>query len=316
MPEISILRTEIDELNESVANWLGEIDLLTQQIEDAREEISTKTAEIERLEAEAARGDLITQLTEALAGMSTEQLAGLVSSLQSGETPTIQPAPVVEEHPTVTVNTVTDTLQEIESADVTFDMLTDAMHNAAITLVGIKYQDLWRMHHQVPAIGDRITLAKRDGSASQNTVGYTTDGISVGILPASDDKFAQLERIGANSINNRTVGLDHSIFDTEYEVVGVICGAFIFLNPVTADETVEVAEEQPSNNINMMNLDVMGVRASDEQHARRLFNERMPDHCTLTRIESVGNNFVAHYNNHRANTMEGMTQAIIIPKAE
>lgn len=314
MPEISILRTEIDELNESVANWLGEIDLLTQQIEDAREEISTKTAEIERLEAEAARGDLITQLTEVLAEMTTEQLAGLVSSLQNGETPTVQS--VVEEHPTVIVDTVTDTLQEIESADVTSDMLTDAMHNAEITLVGIKYQDLWRMHHQIPAIGDRITLAKRDGIASQNTVGYTADGISVGILPATDDKFAQLERIGANSINNRSVGLDHDIFNTEYEVVGVICGAFIFLDPVTTDETVEVAEEQPSNNIDMMSLDVMGARASDEPHARRLFNERMPDHCTLTRIESVGNNFVAHYNNHRANTMEGMVQAIIIPKME
>lgn len=313
---IETLRTEISELQTQIANWEDEIEVISHSIDCAMNDIEAKEAEIARLEAEAQRGDLITQLTEALADMSIDQLAGLVSSLQNGETPTIQPAPVVERGPTVTVETtVPDQLQAIDSEDVTYDMLTEAMHNAPITLVGVKYQDLWRVHHQIPTIGDRITLAKRDGIASQNTVGYTADGVSVGILPASDDKFAQLDRIGANSVSNRDVGLDHSIFDTEYEVVGVICGAFIFLQPVGAEETTESVEEQtPSSG--PLSLDVLTGYASTPQEARALFTSQKPDHCIISEIEECDDNFIIHYDNHAANTMAGLHNAVIVQRSE
>lgn len=297
---IEQLRADIVELNENIQEWQGEIEYYEEKIEDARVQISDKEAEIERLESEAQRVTLIEQLTSTLTEMSVEQLASIVSSIQNGETPTVQS--VVEEHPTVIADTVTDTLQEIESADVTSDMLTDAMHNAEITLVGVKYQDLWRIHHQIPAIGDRITLAKRDGVSSQNTVGYTVDGISIGILPASDDKFAQLERIGANSVNNRDVGLDHSIFDTEYEVVGVICGAFIFLDPIyDEEESIEETVTEAVAQIESARRRLQSTAQTIDE-ARHIFNEEMPDHCRIDNVIEDNDVYIINYQNHRANT--------------
>ena len=243
------------------------------------------------------------------------------------ENPTITPTPTVNstetvavETPTPTTTTTTQPIQWIDAEDVTEDMLTPEMHQAQITLVGPSHQDLQRIHNRVVAVGDRITLRKRNDVPTQNTVGYTQDDISVAILPASDEKFAQLHRIGARSISNRDVqSLDHEIFDTDYIVVGVIPGAFVFLNPITdniaVDEVVTspTTSEQPS--IDPINMDILNGVASTVQEAQSLFEAQKPAHCRIDNINEIENGFMIEYINHRANTMANMRNETFVRKA-
>lgn len=297
---IEQLRTEIRELNEQIAEWQREIDSLETQIQDTQEyisdaqtEIEEKEAEIERLETENQKSSLIQQLTEALIDMDLSQLENLVSSLQNGETPSI-----TVEHPTVTIDENTG----INAEDVTFNMLTDDMHNAVITLVGTKYQDLWNVHHRSPEIGDIITLAKRDGRSTQSTVGYTEDNISIGILPASDEKFAQLERIGAHSINNHNVDLDDPILETTYKVVGVIPAAFIFLDPIyDEEESIEETVTEAVAQLESVRRRLQSTAQTIDE-ARHIFNEEMPDHCRIDNVIEDNDVYIINYQNHRANT--------------
>lgn len=311
---IEQLKAEIRELNEQIAEWESEVGLLEDQLQDlesnisdARTEIEEKESQIERLESEAERTNLVEQLTTALASMDIDQLANLVSSIQNGETPSI-----TVEHPTVTINENNC----INAEDVTYDMLTDDMHNAVITLVGTKYQDLWNVHNRSPEIGDIITLAKRDGRSTQSTVGYTEDGISIGILPASDEKFAQLQNIGANSINNRDVDLDDPILERTYKVVGVIPAAFIFLDPIydeaeNIEETVAEAVSQLESVRRRLHHTAQTV---DE--ARHIFNEEMPNHCRIDNVVEQDDVFIINYQNHRANTTAEYYQSCEVERAE
>jgi len=301
------LKNDIEELNEEIRNWLGEIDLLNAQIEDARAQIADKEAAIEELEEQNRRRDtLVEHISAIIDEMDIGQLGDVfdaISSIQNGETPT-----VIAQHPTVT--------DGIDSDDVTFNMLTDEMHNAIITLVGVKYQDLWREHNRSPEIGDIITLAKRDGVSTQSTVGYTEDGISVGILPASAEKFEQLGRIGANSINNRNVDLDNPILERSYKVVGVIPGAFIFLDPMydeaeNIEETVAEAVSQLGSERHRLTHNALSI---DE--ARSVFNDEMPDHCRIHNIIEQDDCFVINYENHRANTTAEYYQTVEVERAE
>ena len=173
---IEELRNDIIELEEEITQWLGEIDLLVDAVENAREQIVEKEAEIERLQNEAARNNVLETLTNALSDMSLEDLEALSSHLG------VNDGRITFNSESLSETTTTD---GINSDDVTFDMLNDDMHNAVITLVGTKHQDLWREYNRSPEIGDIITLAKRDNRSTQSTVGYTTDGIPVGVLPAS-----------------------------------------------------------------------------------------------------------------------------------
>lgn len=292
---IEQLRNDILELEEEVTQWLGEIDQLNDAVENAREQIAEKEAEIERLQNETARNNVLETLTNALSDMSLEDLEALSGHLRVNDGRITFNSESLYETTTITTDGV-------DSDDVTFDMLTDEMHNAMITLVGTKYQDLWRMHNRSPEIGDTITLSKRDGRSTQNTVGYTTDGISVGILPASEDKFAQLERIGANSINNRDVDLDNPILERTYKVVGVIPAAFIFLDPVYNE--AENIEETVAEAISQIDSErhILAHTAINEQEARQVFNEEMPDHCSITNVVEQDDVFIINYENHRANT--------------
>lgn len=311
---IEQLRREICELNVNIGEWESEVELLEDQltdlqdkISDARDEIEEKESEIERLEDESQRSELVEQLTTALASMDIDQLASLVSSIQNGETPSI-----TIEHPTVTINEN----EGINAEDVTYDMLTDDMHNAVITLVGTKYQDLWNIHNRSPEIGDIITLAKRDGRSTQSTVGYTEDGISIGILPASDEKFAQLQNIGANSINNHDVDLDNPILERNYKVVGVIPGAFIFLDPIY-DETENI-EETVAEAVSQLESIRRRLQhtAQTVNEARHVFNEEMPDHCRIDNVVEENDVFVINYQNHRANTTAEYYQSCEVERAE
>ena len=304
---IEELRNDIIELEEEITQWLGEIDLLVDAVENAREQIVEKEAEIERLQNETARNNIIETLTNALSDMSLEDLEALNSHLR------VNDGRITFNSESLSEGTTTD---EIDSDDVTFDMLNDDMHNAIITLVGIKYQDLWRVHNRSPEIGDIITLAKREDRYTQSTVGYTTDGISVGVLPASPEKFEQLERIGANSINNRDVDLDNPILGRSYKVVGVIPAAFIFLDPVydEAENIEETVAEAVSQIESPRHRLVHTAENMDE--ARHIFNEEMPDHCRIHNIIEQDDCFVINYENHRANTVAEYYQTVEVERAE
>ena len=301
------LKNDIEELNEEIRNWLGEIDLLNAQIEDARAQIADKESEIEELEEQNRRRDTLVEHISAVIGeMDIGQLGDVfdaISSIQNGETPTIT------EHPTI----ITD---GVDSDDVTFDMLNDDMHNAMITLVGTKYQDLWREHNRSPEIGDIITLAKRDNISTQSTVGYTEDGVSVGILPASPEKFEQLERIGAHSINNRNVDLDNPILERSYKVVGVIPAAFIFLDPMYDEaENIEETVAEAVSQIDAPRHRLVHT-AENVDEARHIFNEEMPDHCRIHNIIEQDDVFIINYENHQANTTAEYYKTCEVERAE
>lgn len=306
---IEQLRNDILELEEEVTQWLGEIDQLNDAVENAREQIAEKEAEIEKLQNENARNNVLETLTNALSDMSLEDLEALSSHLRVNDGRITFNSESLYETTTITTDGV-------DSDDVTFDMLNDDMHNATITLVGVKYQDLWNREHKSPEIGDIITLAKKDNISTQNTVGYTTDGISVGILPASDEKFAQLDRIGANSINNRDVDLDNPILERSYKVVGVIPAAFIFLDPIydeaeNIEETVSEAVSQIGSERHRLRYNALSI---DE--ARSVFNNEMPDHCRIHNIIEQDDCFVINYENHRANTTAEYYQTVEVARAE
>lgn len=297
---IEELKSDILELEEEISQWLGEIDLLVDAVENAREQIVEKEVEIERLQNETARKNILETLTNKLSDMSLEDLEALSSHLGVNSE---------------SLHEITAT-DEIDSDDVTFDMLNDDMHNAVITLVGTKYQDLWRLHNRSPEIGDIITLAKRDDRSTQSTVGYTTDGISVGVLPASPEKFEQLERIGANSINNRDVDLDNPILERSYKVVGVIPSAFIFLDPIydEAENIEETVAEAVSQIESPRHRLVHTAENMDE--ARHIFNEEMPNHCRIHNIIEQDDCFIINYENHRANTAAEYYQTVEVERAE
>lgn len=304
---IEELRNDIIELEEEITQWLGEIDLLVDAVENAREQIVEKEAEIERLQNEAARNNVLETLTNALSDMSLEDLEALSNHLR------VNDGRVTLNSESLSETTTTD---GVNSNDVTFDMLNDDMHNAIITLVGTKYQDLWRVHNRSPEIGDIITLAKRDDRYTQSTVGYTTDGIPVGVLPASPEKFEQLERIGANSINNRDVDLDNPILGRSYKVVGVIPAAFIFLDPIydEAENIEETVAEAVSQIESPRHRLVHTAENIDE--ARHIFNEEMPNHCRIHNIIEQDDCFIINYENHRANTAAEYYQTVEVERAE
>ena len=306
---IEELRNDIAELNVEIQQWQGEIEQLNEQIEDAQAQISDKETEIERLQNESARNNVIETITNVLSDMSLEDLEALTGHLRVNDGR-------ITFNSESLYDTTTITTDGVDSDDVTFDMLTDEMHNAIITLVGVKYQDLWNREHKSPEIGDIITLAKRDNISTQNTVGYTADGISVGILPASDDKFAQLERIGANSINNRDVDLDNPILERSYKVVGVIPAAFIFLDPVY--DEAENIEETVSEAVSQIDAPrhKLAHTAENVDEARHIFNEEMPDHCRIHNIIEQDDVFIINYENHQANTTAEYYKTCEVERAE
>lgn len=311
---IEQLKSEIENLNQSISNWLGEIDSLNEQIDDARAEIATKEVEIEELQQDEARkAELIEVISNA--GLTVEQLEAITNSIRAIDSEAI---PIVNYAPSGENRVSSDIrlTNGYDSDEVTFNMLTDEMHNATITLVGVKYQDLWRIDGCSPQIGDIITLAKKDGISTQNTVGYTTDGISIGILPASPEKFEQLERIGANSINNRDIDLDNPILERNYKVVGVIPSAFIFLDPVYDEaENIEETVAEAVSQVDSARHTLVHT-AVDEQEARHVFNTEMPDHCEITSVIEEDECFVINYNNHRANTVAEYYKTCEVKRAE
>ena len=81
---IEELKNDIIELEEEITQWLGEIDLLVDAVENAREQIVEKEAEIERLQNEAARNNV--DAVDPESGLlHIEHLACDLSFILSGE---------------------------------------------------------------------------------------------------------------------------------------------------------------------------------------------------------------------------------------
>ena len=310
---IAQLRREAQELRNRAEELTAQAARMIAQAQE-------KEREADRLERAEEKNRVIHSLTNVLSEMSIEDLYRIAAHIErDGDNVSFEQEPLydwnsaqnnhVEEteiHETTEQNSdVAPIIEPIDAENVTLDMITEEMMNADLTLVGVKYQDLWREHRRVPAIGDRVTLAKRNNVSTQNTVGYTSDNISLGILPASAEKFEQLNRLNLSSLNNREVDLEHPALSKEYEVAAVIPGAFIFLNEVAGDNVEEVAEVDASaaetTNMNM-SIDVLEGVARSIGEARRLFEAQKPNFCSISNIIERENDFLINYVNHRCNS--------------
>lgn len=344
MPQIDILRNEIEQLNAQINDWETDIEVLQGRIDDARNEIAESEAEIARLESERSRENLITQLTEALTSMSNEELAGLVSSLTNGETPTITPAPI-ENHPTLQYVDVStrwgDVRIEIPEdrpstwlAPEEFNELVDLpseFSDADMTIAGVRHQELLGIHHYVPKIGEVIRLEKETETSNCFGVlianeenGFEEDQ-AIGILPAAGrGKDQEIIDAGLPCICHQDMWNDPDL-DELYEVTGVVIGQYVTIRkvesvvPATEEEVERVEDDRSEVDIATLDLDTLRGTATTKQEACRVFRDEMPDHCTVLPMENGvidmgAHGFIVYYNNHRANTMENMRQAVIVPK--
>lgn len=348
------LRNRVNELNEAISGWERQISGLQGHIDEARAEIRAKTVEIERLETEARRTELIGQLTEALSTMSVEQLAGLVSALQNGETPTVEATPVVDHGPTVmpesprfiTVNTragdIAVELPENRSpywmtAD-EFDILESIpsdLREADYTIAGVRHQELFTLHHYVPQIGELVRLEKETETSNcygiliASDINELEEDMAIGVFPAAGrDKERELRENDLPCVTHQDMWNDPDL-DELYEVTGVVIGKYVTIRkvesvtPATEEEEVddtivdEIVEEDIPAEIADLDLNILNGTASTPEEAARVFRAEMPDHCTLSRefeIEELVNHFIVHYDNHTRPTMESMRQAVLVEK--
>ena len=282
--------------------------------------------------------------------MSNEQLATLVSSLQNGERPTIEPMPEVE-HPTVTVSesprfvTVNtragDIVVEIPEDRPSTWMTSDEFDNlpsipseldcADYTIAGIRHQELFTIHHYVPKIGELVRLEKESETSNclgvliaSDINGFETD-MAIGIFPtAGGSKEHELIMAHLPCTTHQAMWNSPDL-DELYEITGVVVGRYITIRkvesvvPVTEEEIETTEDEIFVDEVDVATLDLETLRgtASTPEEARRVFSAEMPDHCMISRereIEELGNHFIVYYNNHRAQTMENLHQAVLIQK--
>lgn len=307
---IEQIRGEIRTLNERIEENNDVIRHKEEQIDELRVEINTLRSEINNLEDDndsfsetireyeqeieslQQKDNLVEQLTEIAQNLTVEQLQAIIDAANNpGETPAVH------------IN-VQAPERVIESAnDVRFEDLTDEMHNATITVVGMRHQDYFKELHKSPEIGDIVTLHKETDSSNTYAV---LNGHVIGVMPAGPSKIEQLETIGANYVRNQDLTPDSEEIGKEYEVVGVIPGCFAFLNPSTST-TLEV--ETPDD----AEIEIIGS-ASTIQDARTIFRNNMPDTCQIMTITEENNKFFIDYLNHRSNTMENYRNQCIVMK--
>ena len=110
--------------------------------------------------------------------------------------------------------------------------------------------------------------------------------------------------------------MDNPILERKYKVVGVIPAAFIFLDPVY--DEAENIEETVAEAVSQLNSERHRLvhTAINEQEARQVFNEEMPDHYRITNVVEQDDVFVINYENHRANTTAEYYKTCEIERAE
>lgn len=328
MPEITELRNNVVELEGYITEWSDQIENLQSQITNAQSQISNLNAEIERLEAEEHRGELITQLTEALTSMSNEQLVGLISSLQNGETSI--PAPENRAGRTVLVIN-NDEESEYE--------ITEEMKNSFCTIVGTSHHPMWNDHHYTPTIGQRVTLSKDTPTGNCWAIiddvpdDYHPDApreLIIGVLPTEgSDKTTELAELNLPcKVHQWMWGRDD--LNETYIVTGAVPGKYVTLKksdaPATPEPVEQPVEEPELEEYHMENPETtysipsgMSFRVAEqcvdtETEARTVFNNTMRDTCTITAVLETPNAFVIHYDNHECNSMPEMKQAFIVKK--
>ena len=331
---IETLRTEIRELEEEIETCVSEIEEIEGHIASARDAIAEKTAEIERLETEVQRNDLITQLTEALVSMSNDDLANLVSSLNNGEAIRVGPT-VAEEHPSVlpasprfvTVDTrhgeiAIEVPEDRPSTWMTsdeFDARDDTptiMRDSDITIAGIRHQDLLTLHHYVPQIGERVRLEKETETSNcygiliASEINGLEEDMAIGILPTSgSDKKRELIENDLPCVCHQDMW-NNTDLDEVYEITGVVIGRYVtirkieFVAPANEEEVEETSSSpSPSDEIK----ELSGLAATEEE-ARELFHNQMNDACQIINVERFTNKWIFEFDNHRCNHMENMRQ--------
>lgn len=333
------LRNRVNELNEAISGWERQISGLQSHIDEARAEICAKTDEIERLEAEAHRTELISQLTEALNTMNVEQLADLVSTLQNGETPTIQPAPETD-HPTVTVEEHChpalqyvdvstrwgdvrvdipadrpDTWLTSEEFDALPDLSTE-MSDADMTLVGVRHQELFGIHNYVPKIGEIVRLEKETPTSNcygvlvASEINTFEEDQAIGILPTvGGDKALEVINDALPCVCHQDMW-DNPDLNEFYEITGVVVGRYVTIRKVesvTPATEEEIEEESSSSNFNVLN-----GHALTEDEARELFNNQTNDDCQIINVDLQNNQWIIEYDNHRRNRLEDMRETVVV----
>lgn len=288
--EIRVLKEQIEENNARITTLEHEINELESLNMEKQEIVENYEEQIRELEQ---KDNLVTQIAEIAQTLSVDQLQTIINAMNNpGETPAVH------------VN-VQAPERVIESAeDVRYEDLTQEMHDAMLTIVGVRHQVYYRELNKSPEIGDIVTLHKETDSSNTYAV---LNGHTIGVMPAGPTKIEQLENIGANYRNNQELTPDSDIINQEYEVVGVIPGCFVFLNPKT---TITLETETPDDE-----PDIIGTGHNPDD-ARNIFRERIsadPSYEIVSVVEE-NNRFLINYLNHNSNTTENYRNTCIVLK--
>lgn len=309
------------------------------------------------------RHEKISQITELLASASLQQVDYILNYLNAAEeisaTVTVTPTPVAE---TITVNAethdaivvtepevvvtpadapityaepsvqpVTDTSTEpttptsTEPANVE-DYLVDGhipWTDATISVVGLRHQDMWKVDHDSPQIGDRVKLyppQRRDGVVVQSILAHTIEDEprAIGILPQGQAKVEELEAIGAPVVKNRDAYADEAMRNGKMAtVVGVVPGVYCFLKldeEESAPSTPEPASvEEPVIPEGVERI-LEGL-AADATEARRIFEAQKASHHLFSRVQEAGRFFKVEYFDNRCNSND-FIKSVAVARAE
>ena len=311
------MNSEVRRMNNRRNEIKNEINRLVNELNSVENEMKTKMVEnltVDQLLSILTNEETVIETETEEVTVETEETAFTMENIRQAEDNEIEQTIRTNISETVepeteeieVIDNSTSNCPHIESDQVTFDMLSDDMHNAMITLVGIKYQDLYR-DGEVPTIGETVTLTKE--TDTHNTYGRIADGRTIGILPQGDEKIAQLERIGANYIKNREVLTDSPLLQQEYKIVDFIPGCFIFLNPIQ-----EEIENETTIEVSQPTEEKLEGIASSTSDARNIFTSHKRN-CTIDEIIEDENFFIIKYLNHPAQSMEEYNKECCIEKA-
>lgn len=98
--------------------------------------------------------------------------------------------------------------------------------NSTYTVVGIKY------HSAKAHVGDIVRFKVVKGT----TTLFNEDNESLGVLPQSDKKVQELQKIGAPVVLNQFARTDFHTLETAFVVAHIVKDKFIFLREMTEDD--------------------------------------------------------------------------------
>ena len=119
-------------------------------------------------------------------------------------------------------------LEEPTAVEETIDknILPDIAKNSTCTVVGTKY------HSTKANVGDIVRFKVVKGT----TTLFNEDNESLGVLPQSDKKVQELQKIGAPIVLNQFARTDFHTLETAFVVAHIVKDKFIFLREMTEDD--------------------------------------------------------------------------------